>query len=108
MMFYYGQELMEKLTDYYGRRLNAARKQGFSDERAQYHWLFQELDYRVNLLRQVHMFMEALPPYRAMKKPDEVMAYVTQYAGAWFQEKNIGTLPQDAQGRCAFFSDSNP
>lgn len=108
MMFLYGTELLDKLSVYYGNRLRTAKEHGFESPDAKYNWLYQELSFRVKMLRQVRAFIQVLPEFLTHCNEDTAIKYAVDFTSPWFSEKYIGELPSNADGSCPYFTDSNP
>ena len=108
MMLFYGKDLLDKLSVYYGERLRTAKEYGFEAPDAKFNWLYLELDFRVKLLRQVRLFLNVLPEFLTNSTEDAAMQYVVGFTSPWFTEKYIGNLPSDKEGGCVYFHDSNP
>ena len=108
MMYFYGKDLLNKLCNYYGNRLRTAKEHGFEEPSAKYNWLYLELDFRVKLLRQVRLFLDALPEFLTHCTEDSAMQYVVGLTSPWFTEKYIDKLPSEESGGCPYFTNRNP
>ena len=104
----YGTAFLEKLLRYYGQRLRKAKARGYDVAGTGYHWLYCELELRVDTIHMVHDFLGLLPQYLARSDVERTLALAVQYLGAWFMEKTTGPLPHDERGNCTYFSEENP
>lgn len=108
MDFYFGIDLLRRLQQYYESRLALALSKKFDQEDAKYHWLFKELIYRVNILRQLLDMTAILPEFMCRQAADQVFAMVVGHTSGWFSDEVLGTQPRDAEGQSLYFQDSNP
>ena len=104
----YGLEFLEKLQRYYGSRLREAQRRGLGDAAAPYHWLYRELEVRVELLAQVKLFLGLVRQYLLYSNVEQTLTFAVEYVVVWFDEKNIGRMPQSVQGGSVYFARENP
>jgi hypothetical protein len=60
MLNYFGISFLVDLQNYYGNRLRQALVSGFDQKDHKYHWLYEELAYRTNCVRQTCFALEAM------------------------------------------------
>lgn len=108
MVFYFGTDLLKKMQQYYEARFSLAIKSGFECESDRYHWLYVELELRVDALRRSLALIDALPAFMTNNDPEAVFSIVIHHITVWFSYKNIGEGPKDAEGRSVYFSNENP
>jgi|GEM_PF-1204914 hypothetical protein len=106
MLNYLGTELISEIQKAYNERLQLAVERGYSDPGSKYYWLFEELSYRVKLLRQVNLFLNSLSLYMTSKDGDQPMYFVVSYTTDLFTEKRIGEAAFNREGKEQFFLES--
>ena len=105
-MNYYGLELLSQIREAYMKRYTLAVERGYGDSGDKYYWLYEELLYRLQLLRQVFLFLNALPVF--IKKDEEIEAvrYVVRYTTRLFLKENCGSM-EGENGRNPYFNEEN-
>lgn len=108
MDFYLGIDLLQHLKKHYESRLSLAISKGFDQQTDRYHWLFNELQYRVTTLRRVLAILDVLPDFMCKQSEDQIFAMVIGHTTPWFSDENLGEKPRGADGSCLYFHESNP
>lgn len=108
MLEYYGVELLNELQEYYLPRFRLAEERGYAIQNSKYHWLFEELQQRVRMLRQTLLFLESLPKFMQCEDEYKPLQYVVSYVGKLFAVESIGEIARSDQDTHPFFNDSNP
>lgn len=108
MLEYYGVELLNELQEYYLPRFRLAEERGYAIQNSKYHWLFEELQQRVRILRQTLLFLESLPKFMQCEDEYQPLQYVVGYVGKLFAVESIGEIARSDQDIHPFFNDSNP
>ena len=106
-MIEYGTAFLAQLLKYYSDRMQEAKKRGYDIPETKYHWLYRELDHRVETIQMVQGFLKLLPQYLRSSDAERTLALAVQYTEIWFMEKAVGPLPHDEQGNCTYFCDEN-
>ena len=97
MAFYFGVDLLHHLKKHYEARLSLAISKGFDQQSDRYHWLFEELQYRVSTLRRVLGLLDVLPEFMCRQTKEQIFAMVFCHTTKWFSDENLGEKPHDAQ-----------
>lgn len=108
MDFYFGIDLLHHLQQYYESRLALALSKKFDQKDDKYHWLFQELMYRVTILRQLLDMTAILPELMCRQTADQIFAMIIGHTSGWFSDEVLGTQPRDREGQSVYFQESNP
>ena len=107
MLHYLGLEFLRELLDYYSQRLALALERGYSTEGSKYYWLYAELDLRVNCMRQVKLFLDALPRFMVGNDEEMFFSYVVNYSHQILSDPSLSVL-HDQSDPHPFFNASNP
>lgn len=107
MLYYFGQEFLLRLQNYYGQRLALALEHGYNADGNKYYWLYMELELRVKAIRQTILFLNALPKFMGTATGEESMGFVTKYIGAYFTSESIGEEKCADEQKHPYFNDSN-
>lgn len=106
MPFYYGLDLLRYLTEYYSARLALATERGFQKAGSKYHWLYDEISERVNVLQQAKQFLDALPLFLTQEDGGEkAFSYMTSFVCQWFSDAFFGSGP--GEDAASFYSSQN-
>lgn len=108
MLTYFGQDLLQKLLDYYQPRFCLAEERGYAVQASKYYWLFAELQTRIYTIRQALLFLDALPKFMKVEDENQSLQYVVSYVGKLFTVSQIGEIARDADDVHPFFNDENP
>lgn len=108
MALYYGLDMLQYLQTHYEPRLALALERGFDDEKSKYHWLFSELETRVNTLRRSMAFLSVLPLFIKERTAEQALTLILSFGRDWFGEESLGRLARDVRGNCSYFSNGNP
>ncbi len=107
MLQYLGPELLDEIRSSYADRFQLARDRGYGKPESKYHWLYEELDYRIRLLRQVSLFLRSLSAFMTGTNGDKPMFYVVSYTTDLFVEESIGQAAYNHEGAEKFFDQGN-
>lgn len=108
MMDYYGVDLLKAIRDAYAPRCELAQERGYAVEGNKYYWLYEELHYRMQVIRQAMLFLDALPQFLCQTDEDKHLQYVVGYASSFFTQDKMGGAERDEQGGHPIFNDGNP
>lgn len=106
MLNYLGRELIHALHKAYSERFQLAVDRGFSNPDSKYYWLFEELSYRVRLLRQVDLFLNSLSQYMPSSDGEKPMYYVVSYTTDLFSQNRIGEAAFNREGKEQYIHES--
>ena len=107
MLEYLGIDLLNDVHEAYADRLQRALDRGYAEPGSKYHWLYEELDYRIRTLRQVSLFLNALTAFMSGNNGDKPMFFVVSYTTDLFTEERIGEAAYNHEGSERFFDSSN-
>lgn len=108
MLYYFGQEFLQGLQNYYGQRLALALERGYDASGNKYFWLYTELELRIKAIRQTILFLNALPRFMGTSTGEESMGYVAKYIGDFFSSESIGEEKRSDGQEHPYFNASNP
>ena len=108
MLNYFGISFLLDLQSYYGNRLKQALASGFDKKGHKFHWLYEELAYRTNCVRQTYLALEAMPAFLMQAKPEEAFTYMYGMTTKWFRAEATETASKKDDGSCYFYSDECP
>ena len=108
MLAYFGTDLLLEVKAYYMPRYLQACERGYTQAGSRYHWLYEELLFRVLTLDQTLRFLDALPKFMVTATEEQIFQYVMNYATALFKVDRIGEIPRDEQDQHPYFNDQNP
>ena len=106
MLNYMGTELIIQIQSAYRSRFELAIERGFDDPANKYFWLYEELQYRLGFLRQITLFIDALPRFICKGAEDEAVGYVVRFVSRLYSNENCG-CPELKDGQHPFFNDAN-
>ena len=106
IMRYFGPCLLVQIREAYQNRFNQALERGFDDPANKYFWIYDELRYRLNLLYQAFLFLDALPKFICEGKEIEAVRYVIRYSTRFFLKENCGSVENEGSQN-PFFNDGN-
>lgn len=108
MLNYFGISFLVDLQNYYGNRLRQALVSGFDQKDHKYHWLYEELAYRTNCVRQTCFALEAMPAFLMHAKSEDAFTYIYGMTTKWFRAEATKAAPKRDDGTCYFYSDECP
>ena len=108
MIDYYGLELLKDLMAYYAPRYQLALERGYDKDESKYQWLYIELEHRVRFLRQMSLYLKALPSFMNDGDGDKALQYVIGYVSGFFTDKCVGVCPRGENEEHPYFNDHNP
>lgn len=106
MLNYLSKDLLDEVRSTYAERFRLAHDRGYSDPSSKYYWLYEELGYRLRLLRQVNLFLNSLSMYMASRDGEQPMYFVVSYTTNLFTEKRIGEAAFNRKDKEMFFHES--
>lgn len=104
MLKYFGISFLVNLQSYYGSRLQQALASGFDQKDDKFHWLYEELAYRTNCVRQTTLALEAMPTFLMQAKPEEAFSYIYGLTTKWFRQEATENAPKRDDGSCYYYS----
>ena len=107
MMDYYGMELLDSLMAYYTPRYQLALERGYEKTESNYHWLYDELEHRVRFLRQMMLFLHALPQFMRDCEGEKALQYAVNYVSGFFSDKCVGHVTRSENEEHPYFNDRN-
>ena len=107
VMDLYGTDLLHQLHTAYFSRYQKALERGCDQEGSRYYWLYEELHYRLQVLREAILYLNALPSFLQCQDDEKPYQYVIEFITRYFSIDNIGQ-PGGPGGENPFFKDDNP
>ena len=86
----YGIDLLHQIHSAYFPRYQLALERGYQQEGNRFFWLYDELHYRLQVLREAILFLNALPPFLQTPEAEKPYKYVIDFFTRYFNQDNIG------------------
>lgn len=106
VMDLYGIDLLQQLHSAYFTRYQLALERGYQHEDNRFFWLYEELHYRLQVLREAILFLNALPPFLQTPDAEKPYQYVVDFFTRYFSPDSIGRSERQGDDD-TYFSDSN-
>ena len=106
IMKYYGLDLLDQVQEAYRKRYDLAVERGFDEPNNKYYWLFEELQYRLQFLRQMILFIHALSSFILSGSENDALGYVVRYSTRFFSNTNCGEVTRE-NDQHPYFNDAN-
>ena len=102
----YGIDLLTQIQSAYQTRYQLALERGYQQEGNRFFWLYEELHYRLQVLREAILFLNALPPFLQTPEAEKPYKYVIDFFTRYFNQDNIGRSEKQGADD-PYFGDSN-
>ena len=102
----YGIDLLTQIQSAYQNRYQLALERGYQQEGNRFFWLYDELHYRLQVLREAILFLNALPPFLQTPDAEKPYKYVIDFFTRYFSQDGIGRSEKQGDDD-PYFGDSN-